>query len=134
MCISSVLKVSVVYSAPMVPFAASTTVGHMAAIAAPCQSTLTKKKKRQIPCQFWMWSWESKGKSRSHLNMDNSEFLDFPVNPITEHGNESQRDRSRSRSPNVPKMATFKRTESPNREACLGERCIAICTSSYCTQ
>lgn len=134
MCISSVLKVSVVYSAPMVPFAASTTVGHMAAIAAPCQSTLTKRRNAKFLASFGRGHGSRREKSRSHLNMDNSEFLDFPVNPITEHGNERQRDRSRSKSPNVPKMATFKRTESPNREACPGGRCIAICTSSYCTQ
>lgn len=52
MCISSVLKVSVVYSAPMVPFAASTTVGHMAAIAAPCQSTLTKRRNAKFLASF----------------------------------------------------------------------------------
>lgn len=37
MCISSMLRVSVAYSAPIIPIAASTTVGPMAPVASPSQ-------------------------------------------------------------------------------------------------
>lgn len=46
MSTSSMQKVSVAYSAPIVPFAASISVGAMAPVAAPSQSTSSKRRKR----------------------------------------------------------------------------------------
>ena len=134
---SSMPRASVVNSAPTVPFAASTTVGSMAPVAAPSQSTSSKRRKRhryrssssssdnsdsaprntQFAASTERGHESRRDRSRSHLNMNIPEFRDLPVNVRTEHGNERQRDRSRSKSPNIPKMATFKGTDSPNWEA-----------------
>lgn len=123
MSTSSMQKVSVAYSAPIVPFAASTTVGSMAPVAAPSQSTSSKRRKRHryrsslsssddgdfaprntlFVASTGRCHGSRRDRLRSNLNMDIPEFRDLPVNASTEHGNERQRDRSRIKSPNVPK-------------------------------
>lgn len=109
----------------------------MAPVAAPSQSTISKRKKRHRyrssssssgdgdsasrNTQFVVSTGRDHGSQwdgpRSHLNMDIPEFRDLLVNASTDHGNDRQRDRSRSKSPDVPKIATFKGTDSPNWEA-----------------
>lgn len=66
-------------------------------------------------------SWESKGQTKNRFEMDIAEFRDLPVNASTKRGIERQRDRSRSKSPNIPNMTTFKGTESPNWEAFINQ-------------
>lgn len=132
---SSMPRVSAANSTPTVPFAVSTTVGSMAPVATPSQSTSFKRRKRHryrssssssdngdsrsAPrnTQFAVSTGRGHGSRRdrwrSYLNMDIPEFCNLPVNASTEHGNERQGDRSRSKRPNVPKMATFKGTDSP---------------------
>lgn len=126
-------RVSEVNSAPTAPFAARTNVGPMALIAAPSQSTSSRRRKRHryrssssssdnddctlkhpICCQHWTCSWESKDRPRSNLNITILEFRDLPVNVSTQHGNERQSGRSRSKSPSIPNKVTFKVTDSPN--------------------
>lgn len=134
---SSIPRVSVGNSTRIVPFAASTTVVSMVPVAAPSQSKSSKKRKRHryrpnssssdngdsAPRNTQFVSSTGRGhgdredRPQSHLNMDIPEFRDLPVKATAGHGSERQRDRSRCKSPNVSKMATFKGTNSPNWEA-----------------
>lgn len=117
---SSMPRVSVVNLRPTVPFGASTTVGSMTPIAAPSQSTLSKRRKRhryrssssencdsvprnnQFAANTGSGHVSRRDRPRSHLNMDITEFRDRSVNASTEHGNERPRDRPRGKSPNIP--------------------------------
>lgn len=137
MCALSISKVSIPNSALTVHFAASTTVGSMAPVAAPSHSTPSKRRKRpryrssssssdncdsaprntNFAASTEGGHGSRRDTPRSHLNMDIPKFCDLPVNVSTNHGNERLGDRSRSKSPNMPKMTTFKGTDLPNWEA-----------------